>query len=600
MRGSAVKGPPKGRNSGVLTGRFPAQMMLAILETKGEVVAKKGKKPKKITHSPEELKRARGVAAGLEASFTDPPPPAAMAPAPLLDEIGEMGEAGVAGMLEHLAATNPEGRLPMLRAFRELRNPAAVPGLLAHAVALRWSPEELFALRETVQALDPKAELPLELDGDAIARVRKAAEQMGGGSFSLDAADAAIETLESLPPRLQEMALRQGLAGEDAESAPGEMTEKMLRLAEAYAGRGLGPPVVLIDALASMETPEAAEVLSKLGETVQDKKTGSQIRKALYRLQGKGVVVKKEPVEMSGGGEASPQGLDYVKAVVSATDGTGTFLVWMARSRQPRGRSLFQVRVRFGRGIEEFIASDVSSKELRDFFGRLSDESKLSTAEVAPGYAFWLLQQAQKENESGGAPLPSGFTHSKLLLAPLADPKVFPPDGLHPARTAVQPWGGDDQRVTVPEMFAHPAFWTWVLEEELMLPHFQKCVESFQSQVAVDDAQRRQLFDSAVEDSAKELYGDGDLRERLVRQLECNAYVLERVGQGNLARESLTLADELGAGSEQPGFFSEMIRYTIGVMLDRAIRESQAAQGHAHEHDHEHGEGGDSPVIVAP
>jgi hypothetical protein len=128
----------------------------------------------------------------------------------------------------------------------------------------------------------------------------------------------------------------------------------------------------------------------------------------------------------------------------------------------------------------------------------------------------------------------------------------------------------------------------------------------------MDDAQRRQLFDSAVEDSAKELYKDSELRERLSRQLECNAYVLDRVDQGNLAREALTLADELKAGAEQPGFFTEMVRYSVGVMLDRAIRESQAAQEHTHDHDHahdhehthdhdhEHGEGGDSPVIVTP
>ncbi len=571
-------------------------------------MAKKGKKPKKKPHSPEELKRARGVAAGLEASFMDPPPPAAMAPAPLLDEIGEMGEAGVAGMLEHLASTSPQGRLPTLRAFRELGNPAAVPGLLGHATALRWSPEELFVLRETIRALDPKVDLPPELDGDVIARVRKAVEQMSGsGLFSLEAAGEVIETLESLPPRFQEMALRQGLAGEGAESTPGELTEKMLRLAEVYAGRGSGPPIMLIDALASLATPEATQALSKLAEVTQDKATATRIRKALYRLRSKGILVEKEPGEESENPEASQQGLDYVKAVVSATDGTGTFLVWMARSRQPRGRSLFQARVRHGRGIEEFNSSDVSAKNLREFFGRLANESKLSTAEVAPGYAFWLLQQAQQENESGGAPLPSGFTHSKLLLAPLAEPEAFPPDGPNPVRADVQPFSADDQRPPVTEMFAHPAFWTWVLEEERMFSHFQKCVETFQSQVAVDDAQRRQLFDSAVEESAKALYEDAGLRERLSLQLEHNAYILCRVEQDDLAREALTLADELKAGKEQPGFFTEMVRYTIGVMLDRAIRESQAADDHAHDHDHDHdhakgesGAEGESSIIVTP
>lgn len=577
-------------------------------------MARKAKKPKKKTFPPEEVRRARGVAAGLEASFMDPPPPAAMAPAPLLDEIGEMGGAGVAGMLEHLASTAPEGRIATLRAFRELRNSDAVPGLLETALALRWSAEELFALRETIQALDPKADLPPELDGDAIARVRKAAGQMADGSFSLEAAGAAIETLESLPPRLQEMALRQGLAGEGAESAPGEATEKMLLLAEAYSGRGSPSPPVLIDALAAMATMEAAQALSKLAEGTEDKETGSRIRKALYRLRGKGVVVEKEPEEEESG-DTSPKTLDYARAVVSATDGTGTFLVWLARSRQPRGRYLFQARIRQGLGIEEFVSSDVTSKDLREFFGRLSEEAKLSTAEVEPGYAIWLLQQAQKENEEEGTPLPSGFTHSKILLEPFTEPEAIPPESPHPVRADLQPFSADEQRIEVREMFAHPAFWTWVLEEERMLSHFQKCVECFQSKVAVDDAQRRQLFDTAVIESAKEIYGDSGLRQRLARQLECNAYILHRAKKSDLAREALTLADEFRAGSDQPEFFTEIIRYTIGVMLDRAIRESQAAHehdhnhphdhDHTHDHEHDHGEGessagGESSIIVTP
>ncbi|MBT3821391.1 MAG: hypothetical protein HOG04_08325, partial [Nitrospinaceae bacterium] len=71
-------------------------------------MAKKAKKQSaKKTFSPQELKHARAIAGGLEASFTEPAPPGAMAPAPLIDEIKEMGEVGLAGMFEHLSASQP-------------------------------------------------------------------------------------------------------------------------------------------------------------------------------------------------------------------------------------------------------------------------------------------------------------------------------------------------------------------------------------------------------------------------------------------------------------------------------------------------------------
>jgi hypothetical protein len=576
-------------------------------------VAKKVKKnnPKKNI-SPEDLKHARAIAAGLEASFTEPAPPGAMAPAPLLDEIREMGGAGIAGMLEHLASVPPEGRVASLRSFRELGDAAAVPGLLERVRGLRWTPDGLMALGETVRALDPGAELPAELDGEAIGRARKIAGELAADDLSTEAAASVSEIFESLPARLQAVAFRDVFSAEGGDADKGRRTRAMLTLAEAFSSRGAAPPVGLIDGLASLATADAAEALAHLADSVTEKGAGSRIRKALYRLRGKGVVPNSK--EAAGterkSVQAGPQGPDFVRTIISSVDGSGNLMLWLARSRQPRGRSLFQARIRHGRGIEEFVSTDVSSKELREFFGKLTQDSRVPTAEVPAGYAFWLLQRGQQENENeGGAALPPGFTHSNLLLAPLADPEGFPFPGGHPVRREIEPISEGGERIETKEMFANPVFWSWVLEEGLLLSHFQKCVDALQSQVAVDDEQRRGLFDKAVEDAAGELYENADLRRRLGLQLEDNAYLFHCNGETGHARECLTLADELKEGGPRPEFFTEVVRYSISIMLDRAIRQSQEAHARegGHDHDHDHGEaasqGGseeESPVIISP
>jgi hypothetical protein len=153
-----------------------------------------------------------------------------------------------------------------------------------------------------------------------------------------------------------------------------------------------------------------------------------------------------------------------------------------------------------------------------------------------------------------------------------------------------------------------------VLEEPLVVLHFNKCVEALQSEAASDDEQRRALFDKGMVAAAAELYENEKLRARLAAQLEDNAYLLHLRGEGDMARESLALSDLIAAGAPQPEFFTEMVRYSIGTMLDRAIRQSQGAskqaQGqqahnhdHDHEHDHTHGESGpmdESSVVATP
>lgn len=572
-------------------------------------MAKKAKmRTAKKSFAPQELNHSRAIAGGLEASFTEPAPPGAMAPAPLIDEIREMGEAGLAGMFEHLSASPPESRAAILRTFREVGDSSAAVGLLERGRSLRWAPEDLAALRETIAALDPAADIPPELDGEAVAQAQGIAGELAqDGALSAEAAGSIRERLASLPGPLQVVALGGALSSGGAQT--------VIALAGAFAEAGAAPHLAIIDALAAEATAEAAKVLSRLADSVKDKAAGSRIRKALFRLKGKGVAPVEAEVKSSRAPATAASGIDYVRAVVSTCDGAGNLMLWVARSRQPRGRSLYQARVRHGRGIEEFVSTDISSKELRDFFSRLTQDEHRPTVDVPAGYAFWLLQRAQAANEGeGGSAMPYGFTHAKLLLARLAEPEVFPFPGAHLVRRLIEPASGDDGRIENKEMLANATFWTWVLEEPLVVLHFNKCVEALQSGAASDDEQRRALFDKGMVAAAAELYENEKLRARLAAQLEDNAYLLHLRGEGDMARESLALSDLIAAGAPQPEFFTEMVRYSIGTMLDRAIRQSQGtskqAQGqqahnhdHDHEHDHTHGESGprdESSTVATP
>ena len=154
-------------------------------------MAKKARmKASKKTFSREELSRAAAVAAGLEASFTEPAPPGAMAPAPLLDEIREMGEVGLAGVLNHLSSTTPEGRIPTLLALRELNNPSIVEKLVSLIRTMRWSIPGLTTLYETLQVLDAKVELPMGFDREKLSRARDISEQLSGNTIlTVDSAE---------------------------------------------------------------------------------------------------------------------------------------------------------------------------------------------------------------------------------------------------------------------------------------------------------------------------------------------------------------------------------------------------------------------------
>ncbi|MCY3823463.1 MAG: hypothetical protein OXG62_06295 [Nitrospinae bacterium] len=569
-------------------------------------MAKKARmKASKKSFPKEELVQAAAVAAGLEASFTVPAPPGAMAPAPLLDEIREMGEVGFAGVLNHLSSTTPQGRIPTLLALRELGDASVVQKLVSLLQTMRWSIPGLIALFETIQVLDAEVELPTGYNEEMLSQAREISEQLGKEELlTIDSAKSIVSSLKNLPSFLQEVVLRDGI-----EQAADDSEKHSFVLAEAMVQEGTLPPAYFIQILADTATQDAAAALQKLSESTSDKDTLSRIRKAMFRLKNKGVEIEKLPD--SGARTIQRTNYpDYVHAVVSAVDGRGQMLLWLARSRVPRGRYLVQARLHRGRGIVEFTDAEMSAKELRNVFHRISEMPTLASQEVPAGYAIWLLERSQRENEAGEVPLPRGFTHAKLMLDPLSEAEAYPVEGPHPVRAMVNPLGEGEKRMEVRTIFAHRPFWSWVMDEERVAPYFQEFLESMESQVALDDRQKKERLQQIVENGAKDSFEDRVLRERIAGQLEDNGYIFHQAGDEAMARECVTLADEMLADTDEPApLFVEMVQYSINVMLERVIRQVRESQGEEGEMQEENVEDGgvsesadseDSPIIITP
>lgn len=568
---------------------------------RGGVARKSRVKFSKKAFSEEDVSRAAGVAAGLEASFTVPAPPGAMAPAPLLDEIREMGEVGTAGVLNHLSSTSPEGRVPTLLALRALGDASVVPRLLSLIRTMRWSTPGLAALVETIEALDAGAELPAGLGAENLGKARDIAGRLGADEpLAADSARLVVSLLRSLPPFLQEVTLRDGLGGADRVSA-----EKALALAEAMAAAGAPPPAHFIEILGRMGTREAARALRSLSAAAGDKETLSRIRKAMFRLKNQGVEVEKSPAPPPRAAGRTPRP-DYVRAVVSAVDGRGQMLVWIARSRVPRGRYLVQARLCRGRGIVELADAEMSAKELRGVFQRISEVPTLASQEVPAGYAVWLLERSRRENEAGETPLPRGFTHAKLMLEPLAEAAAFPPGGAHPVRGLAARLAEDAERMEVRALFSHRPFWGWAMDEERVAPYFRESLQAMESQVAMDERQQKERLRQIVENGAREIFREEGLRERIAGQLEDNGYIFRQAGDAPMARECVTLADEVRADVDGSApLLVEMVQYSVSVMMERMIRQAREAGGGQEEGAAEGGgaAGADAeaaPLIITP
>ena len=148
------------------------------------------------------------------------------------------------------------------------------------------------------------------------------------------------------------------------------------------------------------------------------------------------------------------------------------------------------------------------------------------------------------------------------------------------------------------------------MDEERVAPYFQEFLQSMESQVAMDERQKKERLLQIVENGAKEIFQDKELRERIAGQLEDNGYIFHQAGDEAMARECVTLADEVRTNTDEPtSLFLEMVQYSINVMFERIIRQVRESQGEGGEMQQEDVEGDgafkstdseDSPVIIMP
>ncbi len=521
---------------------------------------------------------ARAIAAGLEASFTKPPPPGALAPAPLFDEIRDLGEEGIEGLLVHLASTSSAGRVPALMSIRELGDKRVLPGLLEHAKALRWSVEELSSLGETIRALSTETLLPADLEADALDRTKKIVIRLKEKEiFSPKAVKEVAEMFLSLSSGLQGVALRAvSPSQQECQQENLPVPENLLKLTRAITTQSFSPHDILIDAVASVGTPEAARVLAEITEIATDKRAGSRIRKALYRLRNSGISVKEGKTKAAVVSSYSP-GVAYTAAYMSAVDGRGQMLIWIVRSRHPRGRYLFQAKIRHGRGIEEFVSADATAKEIRELVSGFSSQSSFPVVEISPACGIWFLDRAYKENEISATTVPSAYIRSMMLLKPLADIEKFQ-DGTHPVQNLLKSPDEKGESRRSGELFSESALWSWVIESKRFEAHFKELLESLQSKIELDEDQRKVRVEQIIEKTSKDLSGDNVLMRRLSLQLEDIALFFHRAGKEVLARECLTLSDQIKDGGKKPSeFFIEMVRYSFGVYLEQIVRQNAPA-----------------------
>ena len=516
------------------------------------------KKTKKNKVIREDLKRARTIAFALEKSFTNPMPPDAMAPAPLIEEIEELGDSGLKGMVEHLKFTSENGVSATLLAIKTINNSEIIPSLLDLAMSFKWTPEQLKLLKETVLSIDSASIIPDVLSDHNLEEILKNIHLLLNNNLTQEEGNDLEESIGKLSIHSQSLIFRQILNEGESESI-----EKLFHVFENIFEKSQKFSSDLVNLVVSLGSNHAAIFLANLNERSLDKKFKSLLRKGIFRLEKKGVYVKNKKSKKESLTSNIFQENEISKAICSSTDGTGRKILWIIRSKKPKGRYLAEFNLRTESGIEDLSLVETTSKEIRNFLSKIEEQDFLTTVEVPISYAYWLLERAQLENEKLGITPPSGFTRAKLLLNTLVEKKISLDMDIHPVTEVMNCSSEDDNRIDASILLSNKVFSGWYIDDQLIRPYVQSYIDSLKTDKKINEQKNNELLEQTIKTATSELYKNKNYIRRLTCQLEENAYLFYLLEMKDFSSECFMLAKEVSSDELPPSFFAEIVRSTL-------------------------------------
>ena len=294
--------------------------------------------------------------------------------------------------------------------------------------------------------------------------------------------------------------------------------------------------------MVTLPDPLTVKLLQRMLRVTQDKKVRRIIKRSLYRLRSKGIVVEEVSSDPERSilhplpGEAKKEGF------ASGIDFLGHRVLWLILPHPGRGLEVMHGIVSDREGIVDFSQQEMARKEFRTFFKAVRDKNPFPIVEIEPSYVACLFAQAYQLNLEKKRASPPSYLQAKSEIERIKK------DYMKPLIYSYLQAGdiAEDDRLLRKgaDLLKIDVFSSWKIEEEEIRPYANEVREAEESKIVLHPGQKEARFQGIYQKALTELFS-GERRFLYQRRLEEMAYVLLKLGREEEAKISLSVAMDL-------------------------------------------------------
>jgi len=317
----------------------------------------------------------------------------------------------------------------------------------------------------------------------------------------------------------------------------GEIFQSLLPLLEKDPQAG----GKLAECMVTIPDRVIGKLLLRMLEATQEKKIRKIIKRSLYRLKGKGVVIE----EVFPDKERSilrPFQAESKEGFASGIDFLGQRLLCLVIPHPGRGLSVMRGIVSDVQGLVDFSHDEMTRKGFKSFFEEVQKENSFPLVDMDPSYIALLFAQAhqrsleEKENSS------QDYLRAKLEIESIKKEYMKP---LVYSYLQYDEIAGDDQMLKKGgDLLKADIFYSWRIEENLIRPFAEEIWDAEESKIVLNPTQKEARFQGIYQKALTGLFS-GERKILYQRRLEEMAYVLFKLGREEEAKISLSVAMDL-------------------------------------------------------
>jgi len=331
------------------------------------------------------------------------------------------------------------------------------------------------------------------------------------------------------------------------------------------AGKGRDTDLAVVFALGRIADSTAVEALSTIEKEASDKDVKREVKRSFFKLAQRGLTLPKaEPSESTA--KAVFTRAAEIEAYMSAVDGGGGRLVWIARVQPNHGLQLIQATLGDREGLLRIGGTQLRRKELRKMADDIKQQHEVTMISVPWEYADQILYEGYERAKARGQ---SGLENFHELRSIINTAK--PREQLHPIYRRLNQdevrdgaWREQSRR-----LLDEPELRYWVLTDEWLQAFLPQIEEAQASRLVLNPVQKEERLAAIVRDAVKVLCA-GENGKLFQRRMEDMALYFVDTGRAEVAKLALAVALQAGDGDPGPldvSFLTGLVQKSFAYFL---------------------------------